>query len=335
MSARIYVTLTASAVLLAGCVQPPAADRSFAVVPGVDVPAGIPCGHVDPDRRSSVPGCETFVAAAGPEMSREELIDLNTRFRQDVQAIVNFDFDRDNLRPDARAILDQQAEWIRRYPGLRFSVFGHTDLVGSLDYNFDLAKRRADAAVAYLLSRGVAQAQLESVVSFGKTQPVIDTPRREEQNRRTVTEVSGFLRVAGRTTAPISCDWIDGAYLPTYNQCIARAGTAPVLPPPPPSGPNPVPPPVVADYTGPSTGGTASITTNPDGSVTRHAEGITGPADAPRTETSATSTTTPSGGTGNLGASVTTRSGETISASRTDNSDGTTTNQGGTQSVTN
>jgi outer membrane protein OmpA-like peptidoglycan-associated protein len=323
MSARVFVMLTASAVLLAGCVQQPAADRSFAVGPGGGVPAGIPCGHVDQDRRSSVLGCEAFVAAAGSDMPRELLIDLNTRFRQEVQVIVNFDFGRDNLRPDARAILDRQAEWILRYPGLRFSVFGHTDLVGSLDYNFDLAKRRTDRVVAYLLSRGVAQAQLESVVSFGKTQPLIDTPRREEQNRRTVTEVSGLLRVAGRTTVPLSCDWIDGAYLPTYNQCIARGpGATRILPPPPPppSGPNPVPRPVVAEYSGPSVDGRASITPNADGSETRAASGTTGDPAAPTTSTRASSTTAANGGNGPRSANAS-GPGSSVSASATPNLD--------------
>ena len=54
--------------------------------------------------------------------------------------------------------------------------------------------RRAKAAVAYLSSQGIGTARLEAVVSFGKTQPVIATPGPEERNRRTVTEVRGFVR---------------------------------------------------------------------------------------------------------------------------------------------
>ena len=53
--------------------------------------------------------------------------------------------------------------------------------------------RRARAAVAYLTSQGIGSARLEAVVSFGKTRPVIQTPGPEQQNRRTVTEVSGFV----------------------------------------------------------------------------------------------------------------------------------------------
>jgi hypothetical protein len=77
---------------------------------------------------------------------------------------------------------------------VRFRVYGHTDLVGSEAYNKALGMRRAKAAVAYLSSQGIGSARLEAVVSFGKTQPVIATPGPEERNRRTVTEVTGFVK---------------------------------------------------------------------------------------------------------------------------------------------
>jgi hypothetical protein len=54
--------------------------------------------------------------------------------------------------------------------------------------------RRAQAAVNYMTAQGIGSARLEAVVSFGKTQPVVPTPGPEERNRRTVTEVSGFVR---------------------------------------------------------------------------------------------------------------------------------------------
>jgi peptidoglycan-associated lipoprotein len=334
MPARFIVSVATSAIWLAGCAQPTASNLPFAIAPGAAVSSGIPCGHVATDRRASVPGCETFVLTAGPEISRDQLIDLNTRFRQDVPVIVTFDFDRDVLRPEARAILDRQAVWIQQYPGLRFSVFGHTDLVGSLDYNFGLAKRRADAVVNYLLQRGVSQSQLESVVSFGMTQPVIDIRTAEERNRRAVTEVSGFLRVAGRTTAPIPCSWLDVNYLPTYSQCIILGPVPMAVPVPVPPGPVSTPQSISATYTSGYTGGTASITYNADGSVTRSAGGITGPAESPRTETSVTSTELAGGGTGGVFAGVTMSNGQTLSASSTNNSDGTTTYQGGSQETT-
>ena len=46
----------------------------------------------------------------------------------------------------------------------------------------------------YLVSQGIDRRRLEAVVSFGETQPLIQTQAREERNRRTVTEVSGFVQ---------------------------------------------------------------------------------------------------------------------------------------------
>ena len=99
---------------------------------------------------------------------------------------------------------------------MRFRVFGHTDAVGSQGYNRGLGQRRANAAVRYLVSRGISRSRLEAVVSFGETQPVIVTEERERKNRRTVTEVSGFVR-----SHPVI---IDGKYAEViYREYIASA----------------------------------------------------------------------------------------------------------------
>ncbi len=119
---------------------------------------------------------------------------LNERFVQEVPTTVNFAFDSAVLDAEARAILDRQADWIRQFPEVRFRVYGHTDLVGSAAYNQRLGQRRAEAVVAYLASRGVSRSRLEAVVSFGETRPVVVTAEPERRNRRTVTEVSGFLQ---------------------------------------------------------------------------------------------------------------------------------------------
>ena len=77
---------------------------------------------------------------------------------------------------------------------MRFRVYGHTDAVGSDSYNKTLGMRRAQAVVAFLTSQGISRSRLEAVASFGETQPLIVTQGRERRNRRTVTEVSGFVQ---------------------------------------------------------------------------------------------------------------------------------------------
>lgn len=124
---------------------------------------------------------------------RDYAIDLTRRFSSDVPNTVNFAFNSAVLDGEAQAALMRQADWIRQFPEVRFRVYGHTDLVGSASYNKSLGLRRAQAAVAFLTSQGISRSRLEAVVSYGKTQPVVYSEGPERRNRRTVTEVSGFV----------------------------------------------------------------------------------------------------------------------------------------------
>ena len=124
---------------------------------------------------------------------RSYVVDLNLRFSNDVNPMVNFAFDSAALDAEAQAALRQQANWIRQFPEVRFKVFGHTDLVGSDAYNKNLGLRRARAVVRYLSTQGISRSRLQAVSSFGETQPLVVTQDRERRNRRTVTEVSGLV----------------------------------------------------------------------------------------------------------------------------------------------
>ena len=118
---------------------------------------------------------------------------LAERFSAEVPDTIHFAFNSAQLSEEARVILRKQAAFIKQFPEVRFKVFGHTDLVGSAGFNQALGLRRANAAVAYLVSQGISKSRLEAVVSFGKTRPIIQTTAPEMRNRRTVTEVSGFV----------------------------------------------------------------------------------------------------------------------------------------------
>lgn len=125
--------------------------------------------------------------------SKQFAIDLANRFSEEVPSTVNFAFNRAHLDPAAQAILREQADWIRQFPEIHFKVYGHTDSVGSNAYNKRLGQRRARAVVNYLVNQGVERSRLEAVVSFGEAQPLVVNQGRERRNRRTVTEVSGFV----------------------------------------------------------------------------------------------------------------------------------------------
>ncbi|GGD39855.1 OmpA family protein [Sinisalibacter lacisalsi] len=122
------------------------------------------------------------------------VISLAERFAKEVPDTITFAFNSATLDAQARAALDRQAHFIRQFPEVRFRVYGHTDLVGSHAYNKSLGLRRAQAVVNHLASRGVSRSRLEAMVSYGETRPLVNTQDRERRNRRTVTEVSGFVQ---------------------------------------------------------------------------------------------------------------------------------------------
>lgn len=119
---------------------------------------------------------------------------LSQRFAEEVPTTINFAFNSATLDAEAQAILREQAAFIRNFPEVRFSVYGHTDLVGSYAYNQRLGLRRAQAAVNYLVSHGVERSRLDALVSLGETQPLVATEAEDRRNRRTVTEVTGFVQ---------------------------------------------------------------------------------------------------------------------------------------------
>ena len=119
---------------------------------------------------------------------------LDQQFRKATPTMINFDFNKSDLDAEAEAILKGQADWMQRFPQVRFKVFGHTDQVGSDSYNNSLGMRRANAAVNYLISQGIPRENLIAVVSKGETEPLVNTQDRERLNRRTVTMVSGFVK---------------------------------------------------------------------------------------------------------------------------------------------
>ncbi|MEM7471931.1 MAG: OmpA family protein [Pseudomonadota bacterium] len=144
---------------------------------------------------------------------------LKRRFEDEVPASINFDFNSASLDGASREVLMRQAAWIKQFPEVRFKVYGHTDLVGSNGFNKSLGLRRAQAVVSFLSTQGISRSRLEAVVSFGETQPLVVTEGRERRNRRTVTEVTGF--VSGHPSL------LDGKYARIiYREHVDSAGRA-------------------------------------------------------------------------------------------------------------
>lgn len=147
------------------------------------------------------------------------VVDLNERFAAAVPATVTFAFNSATLDPAAKSAIRKQAHFIAQFPEVRFRVFGHTDLVGPNAYNKSLGLRRANAVVAELARHGISRSRLEALVSHGETQPLVNTQDRERRNRRTVTEVSGFLHNSKLV--------IDSAYAEIVHREYIESATAP------------------------------------------------------------------------------------------------------------
>ena len=105
-------------------------------------------------------------------------------FRKDVQDAY-FDYDKADLRPDARAALSKTADFLKNYPRFRVTIEGHCDERGSTEYNLALCDRRASAVKQYMVSLGISADRL-TTVSYGKEKPFCAESNEScwQQNRR-------------------------------------------------------------------------------------------------------------------------------------------------------
>jgi len=96
-----------------------------------------------------------------------------------------FDFNKADLRPDARDALSKTAEFLRSYPQVRVTIEGHCDDRGSTEYNIGLGERRAQSAKNYLISLGISPDRMDTV-SWGKERPFCteETDSCWQENRR-------------------------------------------------------------------------------------------------------------------------------------------------------
>ncbi len=84
---------------------------------------------------------------------------------------IYFDFDRYDLRTDAREVLQSNADWLKSNPSAVVQIEGHCDERGTTEYNMALGAKRAQAAKDYLVTLGIS-AQRLSTISYGKELPV-------------------------------------------------------------------------------------------------------------------------------------------------------------------
>jgi outer membrane protein OmpA-like peptidoglycan-associated protein len=112
-----------------------------------------------------------------------------------------YDFDSDAIRADAAGNLRALAQSLDKYPNTNLTIVGHTDSVGTNDYNQALSQRRATAAQSYLVSQGVSAARI-TAVGRGESEPISaeNTDAGRQLNRR--VEVAIYANEAARKQTP-------------------------------------------------------------------------------------------------------------------------------------
>src|SRR5262249_20891628 len=88
--------------------------------------------------------------------------------RLTVLRAVYFDFDKYNIRPDAAPVLDEAVQ-IMKDENLSVVAEGHTDGIGTVEYNLGLSRRRANSVRTYLINHGIAADNIETK-GYGKSQ---------------------------------------------------------------------------------------------------------------------------------------------------------------------
>jgi peptidoglycan-associated lipoprotein len=127
-------------------------------------------------------------ARAGEDAMRRD----SEMLRGTVTTPISFDFDRSDLRDDARAALDAKIPILLANANVTVRVSGHADERGSSEYNLALGQRRAATAKRYLVERGVAEGRIETT-SFGEERPICTESNEGcwSQNRRDEFEITG------------------------------------------------------------------------------------------------------------------------------------------------
>jgi peptidoglycan-associated lipoprotein len=137
----------------------------------------------------------TVAAAAAPAPAGPTIEEMFTREVQDAF----FDYDKVDIRADARQALSKTADFLRSYPQVAIVIEGHCDERGSTEYNLALGDRRSDSAKDFLVALGVAADRIQTV-SYGKERPFCTVSNEGcwQQNRR------AHVRMVGTSSSRLS-----------------------------------------------------------------------------------------------------------------------------------
>ncbi|MFN5557569.1 MAG: OmpA family protein [Chryseotalea sp.] len=96
-----------------------------------------------------------------------------------------FDFNSAKLKPESKSELEKVRLWLQENPNVKIEIAGHTDNIGSSEYNLELSRKRAESVKIYLINRQIPEYRLVSK-GYGASQPIApnSTPEGQKTNRR-------------------------------------------------------------------------------------------------------------------------------------------------------
>ena len=170
---RLALMLALSVLLATGCAKKPVPAEDEAMVKEeAPMVTEMPSQEVSGIDEQAIGEAEV-VEEAAPEMAMAGL------------ERVHFGFDQYVLTDEARQTLKGNADYLEANPAVEVRIEGHTDFIGSDEYNLALGERRAMAAKNYLVSLGIDAGRL-STISYGEEMPLdqADTDEARAKNRR-------------------------------------------------------------------------------------------------------------------------------------------------------
>lgn len=84
---------------------------------------------------------------------------------------IHFDFDKSDIKTDAREALQKNADWLQKNPDIKIQIEGHCDERGTAEYNLALGERRAMSTKKYLISLGISADRIYTI-SYGEELPI-------------------------------------------------------------------------------------------------------------------------------------------------------------------
>ncbi len=126
------------------------------------------------DQKIAEKDVATMESGEAARQARLRALEKEQRLRSEIRVFesehVYFDFDKSELKPEARAVLDKKAAWLRANPGYKVRIEGYCDERGTSEYNMALGERRANAAWKYLNALGISGKSMYTI-SYGELLP--------------------------------------------------------------------------------------------------------------------------------------------------------------------